>query len=211
LYRIEIAALWRVVLLVCMSESDSEIGHGLLYEESLPMQWRAVPEQSFRSELTSLNENNEEVLRFIGVLDEYPGEIGDEHAPIAHELARVETKLNLLLGLVGQLLTVHFPLPPLKTVKLNPIGIEWLEDQGLRPGEVGIVEIYLNPRCPRPLTFAGKVDRVESTGGGYRIMVQFEPLSTSVQERLEKTIFRHHRRSVALARRLASPEIDKLP
>ena len=121
-----------------MSESDSEIGHGLQFEDSLPLQWRAVPEQSALSELTKLNENNEEVLRFIGVLDEYPGEIGDEFAPIAQELSRVETKLNLLLGLVGQLLTVHFPLPPLKAVKLNPVGIEWLTDQGPHPGDFGI-------------------------------------------------------------------------
>ena len=195
-----------------MSESDSEIGHGLQFEDSLPLQWRAVPEQSALSELTKLNENNEEVLRFIGVLDEYPGEIGDEFATIAQELARVETKLNLLLGLVGQLLTVHFPLPPMKAVKLNPVGIEWLTDQGHpHPGDFGIVEVYLNPRCPQPLSFPGKVDRVEATGEGYRVMVQFVALSALLQERLEKIIFTHHRRSVALARRHAAPETDKLP
>ena len=191
-----------------MSEADGEIGHGLLYEDSLPMQWRAATEQSLLSELHGLNEHNEEVLRFISVLDEYPGEIGDENAPIAQELARVETKLNLLLGLMGQLLTVHFPLPPMKAVKLNPIGIEWLTDQALCPGGFGVAEIYLNPRCPRPLTFPGKVDRVEVTDQGRRITAQFVALSASVQERLEKIIFRHHRRSVALARRRLSPESE---
>lgn len=194
-----------------MSESDREIGQGLQLEDSLPLQWRAMQEQAALSELPRLNETNEEVLRFIGVLDEYPGEIGDEFAPIAQELGRVETKLNLLLGLVGQLLTVHFPLPPVKAVKLNPLGIEWIADQGPRPGDFGIVEVYLNPRCPRPLTFPGRVDRVETTGEGCRVLLQFVALSAALQERLEKIIFTHHRRSVALARRHTAPETDILP
>jgi hypothetical protein len=36
--------------------------------------------------------------------------------------------------------------------------------------------------------------------------VLFSKLSDPVRERLEKTIFRHHRRSVALARRRAMPD-----
>jgi len=194
-----------------MAECDSEIGHGVLYEDFLPLQWREVQEQFAFLKISSFNENNEEVLRFIGVLDEFPNEIGDEYAPIAQELTRVETKLNLLLNLVGQLLTVHFPLPPLKAVKLNPVGIEWITDQGPRPGDFGIVEIYLNSSCPRALTFPGKVEGVEDTGNGYRISVQFLALSASIQERLEKIIFRHHRRRVAMARRRLFPESDKMP
>ena len=195
-----------------MTDSDNEIRHGLLYEDSLPMRWRAVAtEDSLLSDLHGLNENNEEVLRIIGALDEFPGEIDEEYAPIAQELARVETKLNLLLGLMGQLLAVHFPLPKLKAIKLNPIGIEWLTDETLHPGDFGVVEIYLNSQCPRPLTLPGKIHQVEDTDDGQRISVQFATLSASVQERLEKIIFRHHRRSVALARRRLNPEADKAP
>jgi Atypical PilZ domain, cyclic di-GMP receptor len=194
-----------------MTESDSEIGHGLLYEDLLPLKWRETQEESAFLKIPSFNDNNDEVLRFIGVLDEFPNEIGDEYEPIAQELTRVETKLNLLLSLVGQLVTVHFPLPPLKAVKLNPVGIEWITDQGPRPGDFGIVEIYLNSSCPRALTFPGKVERVEVTGNGYRICVQFLTLSASIQERLEKIIFRHHRRRVAMARRRPFPETYKLP
>lgn len=194
-----------------MTESDSEVDHGLLYEDLLPLQWREVREQSAFLKTPSYNDNNEEVLRFIGVLDEFPNEIGDEYEPIAQELTRVETKLNLLLSLVGQLLTVHFPLPPLKAAKLNPVGIEWITDQGPHPGDFGIVEIYLNSSCPRALTFPGRVERVEATDNGYRISVQFLALSASNQERLEKIIFRHHRRRVAMARRRLFPESDKIP
>lgn len=195
-----------------MSEADSgSLGHGLLYEDILPLQWHDLQEGSALLEVPRLNESNEEVLRFIGALDEYPSEAGDEHEPLTQDLARVETKLNLLLGLVGQLVAVHFPLPPLKTVKLNPIGVEWMADEALHPGDYGLVEIYFNARCPRPLIFPGKVDRVETTAVGHRVIIQFFELGESIRERLEKIIFRHHRRSVALARRRASPETDKLP
>ena len=198
--------------MVAMSEADSEsLGHGLLLEDVLPLQWHSLEEKAALQQVLKLHESNEEVLRFIGALDEYPSEVGDEYAVISQELARVETKLNLVLGLLGQLMTVHFPLPPSKSVKLNPVGIEWMAEETPHPGEYGLVDIYLNARCPRPLVLPGKVVHIEADQGIYRIVVKFLEMNESIQERLEKLIFRHHRRRVAMVRRRASPESEKLP
>jgi len=195
-----------------MTEPDSDtLGQGLIFEDSIPLQWHAQAESPTLSEVSGLNEANEEVMRFIDVLDEYPSEPGDEHVPLSQDLARVESKLNLLLGLVGQLMTVHFPLPPMKPVKLSPIGIEWLADDQLQPGGYGLVEIYLNARCPRSLCLPGQLERVESANGGLLMVVKFLELSEVLQEHLEKIIFRHHRRKIAQARRRASPDPDPLP
>ena len=192
-----------------MTESDAEsLGQGLIYEDFLPLQWRASDEQDVASEAARLNENNEEVLRFIGILDEYPSDIGDDREPLSQELVRVEAKLNLLLGLVGQLMMVHFPQPPLRPVKLNARGVEWTAETGPRVGDVGKVEIYLNRRCPRPLILSSRVEDVEAVDHGFRFVVQFSAMSESVHERLEKIIFTHHRRSIAMARRKSSPETN---
>jgi hypothetical protein len=187
-----------------MSEADDEtLGQGLLYEDFLSLRWHTMDERALTLATPGLNENNEEVLRFIGILDEYPSEFGDEHEPISQDLARLESKLNLLLGLVGQLVAVHFPQPPARAVKLSPAGVEWLGEETMLPqGETGVVEIYLNGLCPRPLKCPGRIERVElADGGGYHTVASFTALSASVREHLEKMIFRHHRRSVAMARR----------
>lgn len=192
-----------------MSDDEHDIlGQGLRYEDSMPLQWHPLAERPAEAEALSLNEANEEVLRFIDALDEYPIESGDEHAPLSQDLARVETKLNLLLGLVGQLLTVHFPLPSVRRVTLSPKGIQWPADTRLQPGAHGWVEIYLNVRCPRPLRLPGRIERVVATADGFLTWVQFEALSESLQDHLEKIIFRHHRRRVALARRRPSSDLD---
>lgn len=190
-----------------MSESDTDtLGHGLIYEDSLPLRWREADEQAMVLERLNLRENNEATLRFLAALDEHPNENVDESEPRSQDLVRMETKLNLLLGLVGQLVAAHCPLPPLRTIKLNPNGIEWICDKALRPGECGLVEIYLSTYCPQPLVFPGKVNHIETTKAGYRINVQFVELCEATRERLEKLIFRHHRRSVAIARRRLVPD-----
>jgi len=190
------------------SETDA-LGQGIEYQGFLPLKWRAADDKSVADQALRLDESNEEIFRYIGILDEYIVESGDEREPLTQELSRVEAKVNLLLGLVGQLMTSHFPLPPVQSVTMNTFGVEWIAKSGPRPGSTGIVEIYIDNRCPRPLMFAGQILEKESCDGGYRFKVQFAEMSESVQDRLEKMIFRHHRRSVALARRRGQPSPEQ--
>lgn len=188
-----------------MSESDDDgPGQGLVLEDTLPLRWRAADRDALAAAALHHHEQNEEVLRFIAALEEAPGEFGEEHQPVAQEMARLEVKVNLLLGLVGQLLAVHFPLPPDVPVRLNPLGAEWIAGTGPQPGDTGTVEIWLSPRCPKPLILACRADHAGSAEQGRRYGVQFILMAEPLRERLEKIIFRHHRRSVALSRRLRS-------
>jgi hypothetical protein len=189
-----------------MAESDDAgPGQGLVWTDSLPLRWCRADPDALAAEALRHHDNNEEVLRFIDALEEYPVETGEERQPAAQEMLRLETKLNLLLGLMGQLLAVHFPLPPSRPLRLNPSGIEWTAETGPDAGETGTIEIYLNGRCPRALIFAGQVEKVEAGAEGHRYTVRFTALGEPVRDRLEKIIFRHHRRSVALARRRTPP------
>lgn len=186
-----------------MDDTHDSLGQGLVYEDMLPLRWRGVDVRHTTVELARLQETNDEILRTLGMLDEYLSETSEEHAPLSQEMLRVETKLNLLLALVGQLFTLHYPQPPARPVKLSPQAVEWVAADGLPLGDYGVVELYLSPRCPRPLVLPGVVRKVEALPGGHAIGVEFLGLGDAVTERLEKIIFRHHRRSIALARRRA--------
>lgn len=189
-----------------MTESDDAgLGQGLVWTDTLPLRWCSAAPDALAAETLRHHDNNEEVLRFIDALEETPVETGEERQPVAQEMLRLEAKLNLLLGLMGQLLAVHFPLPPARPLRLNPSGIEWTAETGPSLGETGAIEIYLNSRCPRALIFSGRVEQVEAGAEGRRYTVRFTALGESIRDRLEKIIFRHHRRSVALARRRMPP------
>ena len=189
-----------------MTESGATAEQGLIYEDLLPVRWRTSDGGVAPLDIPKFDADNEEVLRFIDVLDEHPSEAAIEHSSLNQELARVEVKFDLLLNLVSQLLGVYFPLPMPVQVRLTPSGIQWISKEIINSGSCGQVEIYLSSRCPRPLIFPSRVEHCEKDGQGYRISVQFSELSDLVRGRLEKTIFRHHRRSVALARRRFTPD-----
>lgn len=184
-----------------MTESGTDSEQGLIFEDLLPLKWQVLAGEPSALEMAKLDAGNEEVLRFIDVLDEYPSESAGEHPSINQELAKVEIKFDLLLNMLTQLLGVYFPLPAAVNVRLMPYGVQWTSSAVINPGTHGLVEIYLNSRCPRALVFPARVDHAEHDGQGYRVSAQFIEMSDSIRERLEKMIFRHHRRSVALARR----------
>ena len=184
-----------------MNELGNSENQGLIYEGLLPFRWQPIDSNTSPLDLAKFDANNEEVLRFIDVLDEHPIESSVEHSNINQELTKIEVKFDLLLNLVTQLLSVYFPLPPSVHVKLTPSGLQWISTEAINPGEYGQIEIYMSSRCPRALVFPARIELNEKDGAEYRISAQFSEMSGSIRERLERLIFRHHRRGVALARR----------
>jgi hypothetical protein len=190
-----------------MTEHEVESEQGLIYQDLLPLAWRTAERSPSPLEAIKLNGNNEELLRFIDILDDRPNDTNNlEYPQLNQELAKIEVKFELMLSLMSQLLNVYFPLPPPVQVRLSTTGAQWISQDILETGGYGFMDVYLNLRCPRPLIFTGKIAHVEETTGGYRINVQFDELSAAIRERLEKIIFRHHRRSVAQVRRRLVPE-----
>jgi hypothetical protein len=189
-----------------MTDSGKDSEQGLIYEDLLPLKWQELAGEPTSLEMAKLDAVNEEVLRFIDVLDEHPSESTGEHSSINQELAKVEIKFDLLLNMLTQLLGVYFPLPAPVNVRLTPFGVQWMSHTVINTGIHGLVEIYLNSRCPRALVFPARVEHAEQDGQEYRVSVQFSEMSDPIRERLEKMIFRHHRRRVALARRRLTPD-----
>lgn len=185
-----------------MSEQISENpGMELYYEDRLPLRCTVLDGAPDGARLARLQEESEEVLRVLSALDEHYPELTDEHPLVAHELQRFDFKLNLLLDLVSQVLTRHHPLPQPVPVKLGAQGLEWTAASPPPAAAWVELEIYLNPKYPSPLMLPAQVQDVRPAPGGALVTATFGALAESVQDWLGKTIFRHHRRQIALTRR----------
>ncbi len=183
-----------------MSELTEPLGAGLSYEDTLPLRWTVVSAPADAS-YPRLEEANAEFLRTMSALEEHALETADENPELAHEIQRLESKVNLLLGMVSRLLTQQQPLPAPLPVRLNAGGIEWVSPLAPAVGDHVQIELYLRQDYPLPLLLAGRVGAVASVPAGRRTEVVFEALGDTVQDWLEKTIFRYHRRLVAHSRR----------
>lgn len=180
-----------------MTNSTPEsLGSGLVLEDRMPLHWRA-------SEMPSgephQQQANEETLRVILSLEEHHVEASDENPEFAHEIQRLESKINLILELVSQVLARQLQLPEALPVWLSAHKIEW-QAVGAVPaaGSPVLIEAYVCPRYPRPLYLPATV---ESAVSG-RVRATFDDLGMPVQDLLEKLIFRHHRRLIAATRRV---------
>ena len=84
--------------------SESFLGDGLIFEESLPVAWvaGALAEGLL---LARLNADNHQLLGAESSLDEVRVHeaLKDESPALVHELQRLEYKVNILLRLVGEL------------------------------------------------------------------------------------------------------------
>ena len=57
------------------------------------------------------------------------------------------------------------------------------------------VSLYINPALPAPLCLYGVI---EAVGEGGWISIRFQDVTQTVRDLLEKMLFRHHRKTVAM-------------
>ncbi len=178
---------------------------GLVYEDRLALLWGTVEAKPDESERIALEESNLDVLHTLLMLGDHRSELAEEPANMAQELVRMDFKLNLVLDLVGEVLSYYHDQPPRVPVRLGMQGIEWEAAEVPLPDTLVSIELYLSMRYPRALRLQGRVRSVTPSAQGKRAVVIFEGTGEAVQDMLEKIIFRHHRRSIAHARRSATP------
>lgn len=186
-------------------DSHGQLGEGVIYKDFVPLRWRELGQDEPAVPDLRIQDANEEVLRFIAILDEFHIDGNDEPGSNSGlELNRIEFKLNLLLDMVTQLVTRETDIPETAPITLGAAGIEWIEQKP--PKEGGLVELslHLHHKYPRPFIVTGQVlnvTPVEGEGGKYRVCLVFKEMSEVLQAGLEKFIFRQHRRSIAQSRR----------
>jgi hypothetical protein len=169
----------------------------LAFQDVLPLQWRPAPHSL---DATGFDDRNLRVLQAWDAMEEHvPSEKQKtEDSPLSAEFLRLDMKVNLLLDLVGQLLSANRPRPPATAVRFNAIGATW-RGSGTLPeaGEQGVIDIYLRDCLAEPLRLAGRVTSVAPDG---HIKVKFLPMGEAVSDLIEKLAFRRHRRQIAGAR-----------
>ncbi|MFN2350035.1 MAG: PilZ domain-containing protein [Thioalkalivibrio sp.] len=170
---------------------------GLVCEDHLPLSWVAVDALPSKPQLTALNLSNEALVRACEGLEETHRPT-EESPELAHELARLDAKMNLVLELLGDWLLAQGKHPVACDVRFNASGIEWSSLEGPEPQTLAKLSVYVCAALPKPMVIYGQVvSREAAADGVMRTVVRFEGVSDSLRDGLERLIFRRHRREVA--------------
>jgi hypothetical protein len=162
---------------------------GVRIERHLPLEWTA--QDSFDpAEIADWMHGNTRVLQALASLETLARE-GEGESRIDPELARLEAKVDLALALVAELVRSSRPFPPTTWVSLGSEGLEWAAT-GIATGSRGVVSVYLSPRLPWPLRLPVEVTAVHPG----RVTARLLHLNEETQHWLDRTVFRHHRRTV---------------
>jgi atypical PilZ domain-containing cyclic di-GMP receptor len=170
----------------------------LAYHDVLPVQWLALPSPPDRFELIGIEEANVLLLQACVSVEEHPARDQNEDlGPLAHEIARLDFKLNLVMQLLSKLVT-RDKMPPATNIDFNGLGASWL-CVGKPPsvGEHGLLRVQLRSSLPQPLELPAEVVAVDSSTA----KVKFPALSEALVELIQRLAFLRHRRQVADARK----------
>ena len=174
----------------------------LVYEQQLPVKWSAFDPKVSENTLTEMSHDNETLLHVLLGQDEGSKELEESRHESSQELQRLDAKVNLLLQWVGQWLSSTQGAPASQSLRLSERGAEVEVPFTINVGEMLLLEVYLNAQFPQPIKLPCEVFSVEPTSsGGTRVVACFTGLTTEVHDLIEKFIFRHHRRLVALRRK----------
>ncbi len=164
---------------------------GITLRGRFPLAW-----QSLTAPLAdSVQSANEALLHSLNLLEETTVE-GTVSADERPELIQIETRLNLLIDMVGELLGRLGNRPPECSVELASTSVVWQGDSLPPVGETVELTLWPHSHLPRPLRLSGQV--VSADQG--RCRVELDDPGEWVRDGLERLIFRHHRREVARQR-----------
>lgn len=184
-------------------ETVQQFDRQLAFEGELRVDWEPLTAQCGSEELSRLCDANLTVLNLVAAV-EGRAETPDEDSASGAELGRLDAKLNLLLELVQLLVVrVHQP-PPRRWVRLNAQGIAFEAEALYRAPDAAVrVRIHLDACRAMPLEFPARVVRLAEPG---RVLLAFVEPGAAIEEAMDRLVFRHHRRKVAIERRATRSE-----
>jgi len=182
-------------------------GAGMMYEGMLSLQLLPVAGLPSPNQLVVINEANDVLLNNLMLLEE-KHEI-DDHDEIMQELRRQDTKIRMLMELLSMLLLQNQLLPAASLVRFSGTELS-VPAAGLThpAGSKVQCSLYIDTALPKPLVLFAESQgkHLEASGDGETATTPWldftlTGLSLPVQDNMEKLIFRHHRKIVALQRR----------
>jgi hypothetical protein len=119
------------------------------------------------------------------------------------EIKKLDAKLNLLMGWIGQMMLQQQTVPPPQTVCLSSSGLQfpWGDAKDLAENDNLYLEMFLESHYPQAFVTLAKVIQIKPQPEGDEVLVRFWDLSEQNQQWLDKYVFQLHRRQVALSRK----------
>jgi len=182
----------------------------LYYEDELPIRWKGINWPVTPNYLDAINRENELLLQVLLSSDETLPEKEEEIPEAKTELRHLDTKINLLLNWVGNLMMQASPLPESQRIRISAFGIAFNSTPLLTPGEYLLVEWFPDHHYPQALKLFVHVleymvdtDNIEQRADQpANTIAEFVGGSEHVQDLISKYIFRHHRRGIAQQKRM---------
>lgn len=142
----------------------------------------------------ALRERNLNVLNTLLVFGERRAEAVDEDSAVGQEMQRLDSKLNVLMAMMDQLLRRNTELPSRRLVRFNAHGA--LLPRMIWPvgAERALLRLHIDGCLALPLELPARLMQERDSD---HIFVAFETLDEVTRDALERLVFRHHRRKVA--------------
>jgi hypothetical protein len=164
------------------------------YDDGLHVSCVALPQPLDDQQRAAMRERNLSVLGTLAVFNERRSEGADEENPLTQDIQRLDSKLNVLMAMLEQLLRRDGELPPRVKVSFNAIGA--LLPTAIWPaGQTrALVRLHFDGCLALPLELAAQ--RVQERDADH-IFAVFESMDEATCDAIERLVFRHHRRKVA--------------
>lgn len=169
---------------------------GIYYAADLPLSWTVLSHIS-AAQAEQWQHDAVALLRALAVFETPIAEADRDLASAAGKsLERLEAKLDMALNLMMQLVRQNLELPATHSVILRASSVEWTGETMPEPGQSILVSLHLSPKLPQPLLIPATVAALENTESGTRVRAGFAHLNQEMEDWLERTLFRFHRRSI---------------
>ena len=183
-----------------MSECvDTVVLHNeLAFHGEYPLEWLPSAIREDSHSLETRDAANIALLHACIASEEQPArDKNEELTPLAHELARLDYKINLALQMLASLVAHHTP-PMARPVRFNSHGATWTaKDAAPAMDACGTLRIHLRGPLPQCLELAAQVTEVD----GNEVSVRYLRLSEQAAELMQRLCFLRHRKEVAGARK----------
>lgn len=172
---------------------------GIFYAAALPLSWTALSRlQTMQTE--QWQHEAVALLRALAVIEAPIAEADRDISSAAGKaMERLEAKVDMALSLIMQLSRQHSELPEAHPVILHANSVEWTDATAPEKDQLILLSLHLSPRLPQPLLIPAAIAAVERLETGLRVRAKFTALNQELEEWLERTLFRFHRRSIQLS------------
>jgi len=171
----------------------------LAHDDLLPLAWKAHAMPLDAGAAAALQDRNLRLLQACAAIEEHTGiEKQEEAVANAADLSRIDLKINLILDLVGQLVSATQNRPAPRSIRFNARGAEWTEPAPMPAvSSHGVLELFIRESLPQPLVLPAQIVSVGANG---QVEARFTNVGEPVASLMEKLAFRRHRRRIAGAR-----------